>query len=88
MNTLQASNVSSNPKYYRANFGLSDAFYHIPFTISSILQMGVMLPPFPGLPPLLVAFPLVVLPMGWTKSLSFFCAFMETMCNLTNTDLR
>ena len=65
---------------------MSDGFYREPLTPSGSLKLGVCLPPFPGLPPL-VAFPLE-LPMGWTESPPWFCAFTETIADLTNHDLR
>jgi hypothetical protein len=79
----------SNPKFgenllYKVD--ISDGFYRVPLTLSSILKLGVALPSFPGMPPL-IAFPLV-LPMGWTESPPFFCAFTETICDLTNEALR
>jgi hypothetical protein len=44
---------------------MSDGFYRIPLSTSGSLKLAVMLPLFPGFPPL-VAVPLV-LPMGWTE---------------------
>jgi hypothetical protein len=81
--------IQANPKFgplvnYKVD--ISDGFYRIPLTTSGLKKLGVLLPNFPGLPPL-VAFPLV-LPMGWTDSPPFFCAFTETICDLTNDELR
>jgi hypothetical protein len=64
---------------------ISDGFYRITLSTSGVKKLGVLLPPFPGSPPL-VAFPLV-LPMGWTDSPPFFWVFTETICNLTNKEL-
>jgi hypothetical protein len=50
--------------------------------MSGVTKLGICLPKFAGFLDL-VAFPLV-LPMGWTESPSFFCCFMETVCDLTN----
>jgi hypothetical protein len=81
--------VQANPKFapllnYKVD--ISDGFYRIPLTTSGLKKLGVLLPSFPGMPPL-VAFPLV-LPMGWTDSPPFFCAFTEAVCDLTNQDLQ
>jgi hypothetical protein len=42
----------------------------------------MLLPTFPGLPPLVA-----VLLMGLTDSPPFFCVFTETICGLTNQEL-
>jgi hypothetical protein len=86
---LMQSLTRANPKFgdnrlYKVD--ISDGFYRVPLALSSILKLGVALPTFPGMPPL-IAFPLV-LPMGWTESPPFFCAFTETICDLTNEALR
>jgi hypothetical protein len=65
---------------------MSDGFYRIGITTSGSLKLAVLLPAFPGLPPL-VAIPLV-LPMGWTDSPPYFSMFTETVCDLTNEDFR
>jgi hypothetical protein len=84
---LQAA-VQAYPKFgplmqYKLN--ISDGFYRIALYTSGVQRLGVMLPDFPGLPPL-VASPLV-LPMGWTDSPPFFCLFTETICDLANEEL-
>jgi hypothetical protein len=81
--------VRANPKFgplLQYKLDISDGFYRISLSTSGIPKLGVLLPEFPGLPPL-VAFPLV-LPMGWTDSPPFFCLFTETICDLTNEELR
>ena len=78
----------ANPAYGPVHMyknDLSDGFYRILLTSSGSLQLAVVLPRFPGLP-LLVAFPLV-LPMGWTESPPYFCAFTETIADIANADL-
>jgi hypothetical protein len=80
--------VQSNPKFgpllhYKVD--ISNSFYCIPLATSRVKKLGVLLPKFPGLPPL-VAFPLVLL-MGWSNSLRFFCAFIKTICDMTNEEL-
>ena len=65
---------------------MSDGFYRIRLSASGSLKLGVILPRFPGQPQL-VALPLV-LPMGWTESPPWFCAFTETIADLTNIDLK
>lgn len=63
-----------------------DSFYRITLSTSGIKKLGILLPTFPGLPPL-VAFPLV-LPIGWTDPPPFFCIFTEMICNLMNRELK
>jgi hypothetical protein len=86
---LMTKLLHANPRFgschmYKIDIG--DGFYRIPLSTSGVPKLGVCLPPFPGLPPL-VAFPLV-LPMGWTESPPFFCCFTETACDLANSTLR
>ena len=79
----------ANPKFgpiWALKLDISNGFYCVPLTTSSIIKLGVLLPPIPGLPPL-VAFPLT-LPMGWTDVPPFFCKFTEMACDLTNHDLK
>lgn len=81
--------MRANPKFgpvYMYKNDMSDGFYRIRLSISGALKLGVILPRFPGLPQL-VALPLV-LPMGWTESPPWFCAFTETVADLTNVDLQ
>ncbi len=81
--------VHSNPKFGPCSMyklDIADGFYRVPLTTSGVLKLGVVLPKFPGQPPL-IAFPLV-LPMGWTESPPFFCYFTETACDMANADLR
>jgi hypothetical protein len=85
---LQAA-VRADPKFgplLQYKLDILDGFYRIALSTSGVQRLGVMLPGFPGLPPL-VAFPLV-LPMGWTDSPPFFCLFTETICDLANEELR
>jgi hypothetical protein len=90
MERLLQANVAADPAHgpnvmYKVD--ISDGFYRIPLSTPGILKLGVLLLYFPGLPAL-VAFPLVVLPMGWTESPPFFCCFTETICDLVNEGLR
>ena len=81
--------MRANPKYgpvYMYKNDMSDGFYRIRLSSSGSLKLGVILPDFPGQPKL-VALPLV-LPMGWTESPPWFCAFTETVADLTNVDLQ
>jgi hypothetical protein len=85
---LQAG-VRANPKFgplLQYKLDISDGFYWIALSTLGSQRLGVLLPQFPGLPPL-VAFPLV-LPMGWTDSPSLFCAFTESICDLANEEIR
>jgi len=79
----------ANPRFgpvWALKLDIGDGFYRVPLTTSGSLKLGVLLPPMPGLPPL-VAFPLT-LPMGWKEAPPFFCEFTETACDLTNRDLQ
>lgn len=83
--------MRSNPKFgpvYVMKNDMSDGFYRIRLTSSGSLKLAVILPKnlVPGYPQL-VALPLV-LPMGWTESPPLFCAYTETVADLTNIDLR
>jgi hypothetical protein len=65
--------MEANPKFgllFMYKIDISDGFYRVPLSTSGVPKLGVCLPPFDGLPPL-VAFPLV-LPMGWTESPPYF----------------
>ena len=74
--------MRANPKFgpvHMLKNDMSDGFYHIQITSSGSLKLAVILPAdlIPGQPQL-VALPLV-LPMGWTESPPWFCAFAETV---------
>ena len=72
--------MKANPEYgpvFMYKNDMSDGFYRIRLSTSAALKLGVILPRFEGLPQL-VALPLV-LPMGWTESPPWFCAFTETI---------
>ncbi len=63
---------------------LADGYYRIPSAPSTALSLAVVIPSdAPSTEPL-VAIPLT-LPMGWSQSLPYFCAFTETVADLTNT---
>ena len=83
--------MRANPKFgpvHMLKNDMSDGFYRIGITSSGSLKLAVILPAnlIPGQPQL-VALPLV-LPMGWTDSPPWFCAYTETVADLTNEDLR
>jgi hypothetical protein len=61
---------------------IADSFYRIWLNLHDIPKLTVSLPPLYGKEPLF-ALPLV-LPMGWTKSLPYFCATTETVADVTN----
>ena len=81
---LARANPEFGPVHMMKN-DMSDGFYRIRLSSSGSLKLAVCLPEFPGLPKL-VALP-VVIPMGWTESPPWFCAFTETIADLTNMDL-
>jgi hypothetical protein len=77
--------MSANPKFgplHMYKIDISDGFYRVPLSTSGIPKLRVCPPPIDGLPPLVVS-PLV-LPMGWTESPPYFCAFTETGCDIAN----
>ncbi|CAJ1959617.1 unnamed protein product [Cylindrotheca closterium] len=82
---LMKANPDYGPVYMYKN-DMSDGFYRIRLSTTGALKLGVILPRFEGLPQL-VALPLV-LPMGCTESPPWFCAFTETVADLTNVDLQ
>ncbi len=64
---------------------ISDGFYQIGLNIGNIPKLGVVFPMLPGDEPL-IAFPLV-LPMGWTNSLTIFLTATETIADIANARL-
>jgi hypothetical protein len=76
----------ANPSYgppLLAKLDLADGYYRIPLSASAALELAVVLPsdqtgePLIGLP--------LSLPMGWSNSPPYFCAFTETCADLANT---
>ena len=63
---------------------ISDGFYHVLLSTTDIPKLSVHIPKLLSFEEDIVAFPLD-LPMGWAKSLPFFC--LLTACNLVNKDL-
>jgi len=61
---------------------LSDGYYHVPLSPSAALELAVVLPPLTGTKPI-IGIPLV-LPMGWKYSPLFFCAYTETIADVSN----
>ncbi len=61
---------------------LADGYYRIPLSSNAALQLAVCLP-FDGFEEPLVGVPLS-LPLGWSLSPPFFCAYTETFADLTN----
>jgi hypothetical protein len=77
--------VHSDPRFGPVKFikiDLSDGFYQIFVNATDIPKLGVAFPTLSGEEPL-VAFPLA-LPMGWTESPPYFCAFTETIADVAN----
>jgi len=65
-----------------AKLDLSDGYYRVPLAAEASLELAVILPLEHGTEPLL-AIPLS-LPMGWSLSPPWFCAFTETCADLFN----
>jgi hypothetical protein len=67
-----------------AKVDLADGYYRVPLAATASQQLAVLIPnDAPGPSPPLVAFPLT-LPMGWAHSPPYFCAFTETITDMTN----
>ena len=76
---------NSNPNFGPVHLGkvdLSDGFYRLYLSDSSILKLAVAFPQYPG-EEQLVALPLSI-PMGWVESPPAFCIATETVADLNN----
>jgi hypothetical protein len=74
-----------NPAYdppFMAKLDLSDGYYRVPQTPQAALELVVLLPP-DGTGDPIIGIPLS-LPMGWSQSPPYFCAFTETCADLAN----
>jgi hypothetical protein len=67
-------------------FDLSDGYYRVPLSPEAALELAVVIP---GDTPTsnLIAIPLS-LPMGWTLSPPYFCAYTETSADIANHALQ
>ncbi len=78
--------VYSNPTFgpmLMAKIDLANGYYRIPISPQASLALAVVLPS-DGLKEPLIGLPLS-LPMGWSCSPPYFCAFTETCADLTNS---
>ena len=66
---------------------ISDGFYRVNLNIDDIPKLGAAYSAAPGKKQL-IAFPLVVLPMGWNNSPSAFCTVTETIADTTNQAIK
>ena len=66
---------------------LADGYYRVPLSADAALSLAVLIPSDTRDTAPLEAFPLV-LPMGWAHSPPYFCAFTETIADITNSALR
>jgi len=78
---IRHANPAHGPVYAN-KIDISDGFYRIPLDGNTAPNLAIILPALPGEPPL-VAIPLS-LPMGWVESPPLFCAFTETIADLSN----
>jgi hypothetical protein len=81
--------VNADPNHgpvYLCKVDISDGFYRVELRPADIPKMGVIIPSTSEGEPL-IAFPLV-LPMGWKNSPPYFCAFTETVADVTNESIR
>jgi hypothetical protein len=63
---------------------LANGYYHVPQSSTAALALAVLLPSdLPHDSTTLIALPLA-LPMGWSHSPPYFCAFTETVTDITN----
>jgi hypothetical protein len=69
-----------------AKLDLADGYYPVPLSPLASLELAVVLPG-DGLHDKLVGIPLS-LPMGWTHSPPYFCAFTETVTDVANASLQ
>jgi hypothetical protein len=80
--------VYCNPEHgppQLAKIDLADGYYRIPLSPSAALRLAVVIPTdVAGLP--LIAVPLT-LPMGWSHSPPYFCAFTESITDVANARL-
>jgi hypothetical protein len=65
-----------------AKIDLADGYYRVPLSPTAALNLAVVIPS--DCPSPLVALPLS-LPMGWTQSPPYFCAYTETVADIANT---
>jgi len=65
-----------------AKLDLADGYYRVPLSATAALHLAVLLPP-DGHCNQLIALPLS-LPMGWSHSPPYFCAFTETVADVAN----
>ena len=70
---------------YMMKVDIADGFYRVGLAPEDVLSLGVCLPPGPD-GKTLVAFPLV-LPIDWVESPPHFCAVVEAVADLVNTQL-
>jgi hypothetical protein len=70
---------------YMLKVDIADGFYRVWVEAQGIPSLGVCFPNEPG-EEALVAFPLA-LPMGWTESPPYFCAFTETITDIANAHI-
>lgn len=61
---------------------LSGGYYRVPLAPHAALELAVLLPP-DGTNEPLIGIPLS-LPMGWSQSPPYFCAFTKTCADLAN----
>ncbi len=70
---------------WMAKLDLVDGYYRVPLSPRAALELAVMLPG-DGIHKQLIGLPLS-LPMGWTNSPPYFCAFTETTTDIANATL-
>jgi hypothetical protein len=67
-----------------AKVDLLDGYYRIPLSPEASLHLAMLIPSDILTEPSLIALPLT-LPMGWSHSPPYFCAYTETIADIANT---
>jgi hypothetical protein len=77
--------VHADPRFGPVQFikvDMSDGFYRVHVKPEDAIKLGVAFPSLDGEEPM-IAIP-ICLPMGWTESPPYFCAFTETVADVAN----
>jgi hypothetical protein len=70
-----------------AKVDLSDGYYRVPIAPEAVLHLAVIIPSDVPTEKSLIALPLT-LPMGWSHSPPYFCAYAESIADVANSPSR
>jgi len=76
---------SVRPAAHGEKINLVDGYYRVPLSAQAALALVVILPPDVSYDPAPLLGTPLSLPMGWSESPPYFCAFTETCADLANT---